>query len=35
MQIYRKYEIVDDDYTYKYTIQIYDNFIHINRFDLG
>lgn len=35
MEVYKKYEFVDDEYTCKYTMQVYDNFIRIDRFSLG
>lgn len=35
MEVYKKYEFADDEYTCKYTMQVYDNFIRIDRFSLG
>ena len=35
MRTCKKYEFADDEYTCEYSVQIYDNFICINRFDLG
>lgn len=35
MEVYKKYEFADDEYTCKYTMTVYDNFIRIDRFGLG
>ena len=35
MKICKKYELANDEYTCKYLVQVYDNFICVNRFDLG
>ena len=35
MRICKEYEFANDEYTCKYLVQVYDNFICVNRFDLG